>query len=365
VSPAFPKIVLQLGISDEEVGLLITAFTIPGIALTLPSGIAADRFGRKHILVPSLLIFGIAGGLCTFSRDFAQILVLRFVQGIGAAPLNSLALTVLGDIYSNQQQQAAISYNTSIAGIGITAYPAIGGLMATFEWYYPFALSFISIPIAFIVLFWLDIPNTRIKIGFSDYLAHAGNDIKNWKVIGLLFSTMATFFVMYGAYMTYFPIFLASRFNAEPWIIGVYLASITVVTAFIASILPKLPEGFTYIRQLALSFILYAIASLILPLITDLWFILFPLIIYGVGRGMCTPSIRCMLSDSTSTDYRGAVMSMSGTATRIGQTLGPLFTGVAFIFGGIEAPFILCVGLSLVTLLPIFLFVETTKTAED
>ena len=56
VAPAFPSVVRELGISPQEVGLLVTIFTLPGIFLTPLYGILADRYGRKKILVPSLFI---------------------------------------------------------------------------------------------------------------------------------------------------------------------------------------------------------------------------------------------------------------------------------------------------------------------
>ena len=67
ISPAFPKIVVELGLSPQDVGLLITMFTLPGVFLAPVVGVLADRVGRKRILVPSLFLFGIAGFACFFA----------------------------------------------------------------------------------------------------------------------------------------------------------------------------------------------------------------------------------------------------------------------------------------------------------
>ena len=61
-TPAFPRIVQELGSSPGQLTLLITFFTLPGVFLTPVAGVLSDRFGRKTILVPSLLLFGIVGG---------------------------------------------------------------------------------------------------------------------------------------------------------------------------------------------------------------------------------------------------------------------------------------------------------------
>ena len=87
VSPTFPLVIDKLKIASESVGLLVTVFTLPGVVLTLPLGILADRYGRKRILVPALLLFGFAGGVCALCRTFESLLLWRFFQGIGAAAL--------------------------------------------------------------------------------------------------------------------------------------------------------------------------------------------------------------------------------------------------------------------------------------
>lgn len=80
ITPAFPKIVQELGISSGQVYLLITVYSIPGILLTAIDGALSDRFGRRKILVPSLMLFGIAGGACALVQDFGLLLALRTLE---------------------------------------------------------------------------------------------------------------------------------------------------------------------------------------------------------------------------------------------------------------------------------------------
>ena len=55
ITPAFPSVVRAFGIVPQEVGLLVTVFTLPGIFLTPVYGILADRYGRKKIVDPHCL----------------------------------------------------------------------------------------------------------------------------------------------------------------------------------------------------------------------------------------------------------------------------------------------------------------------
>ena len=70
ITPAFPQIIKHFDLTVQQIGYLITVFTLPGIFLTPLMGIFADRFGRKTILFPSMLIVGVAGFLCAFQTNY-------------------------------------------------------------------------------------------------------------------------------------------------------------------------------------------------------------------------------------------------------------------------------------------------------
>lgn len=138
IAPALPSISRSLEVSTDQIGLLITFFTLPGIVFTPILGILADRYGRKIVLVPSLFLFGIAGTACAFAVSFEQLLLLRAFQGTGSAALGALNLTLIGDLYSGNRRATAMGYNGSVLSVGTAAYPAIGGGLALFGWFYPF-----------------------------------------------------------------------------------------------------------------------------------------------------------------------------------------------------------------------------------
>ena len=125
VTTAFPRIVQELGVSSGQVGLLITVFTLPRIVLTPVLGVLSDRHGRKEILVPALLLFGVAGVACALARSFDFLLVLRFFRGMGAAALGTLNVTVIANIYGGRERSAALGYKSSVLSVGTTNYPAI------------------------------------------------------------------------------------------------------------------------------------------------------------------------------------------------------------------------------------------------
>ena len=215
ITPAFPQVAQALNISPQNVGLLITVFTLPSVILDPFLGVLADRFGRKRILVPSLMLFGIAGCACAFVRDFNLLLGLRLLQGIGAASLLSLSVTLVGDLFSGQERTTAMGYNASVSSIGTASYPTIGGALAVLGWQYPFMLPLAAIPIGLLVMLALKSPEPKSQQNLQEYLKNAFRSLKNRQFMGLFVGTAATFVILYGAFLTYLPLLIKDSFEVS------------------------------------------------------------------------------------------------------------------------------------------------------
>ena len=355
ITPAFPKIVKELNISVKDVGLLITAFSLPGILLVPFLGVIADRWGRKRIIIPFLMLFGIAGGLCFFVRDFKLLLILRLIQGIGAAPLGSLTVAIIGDLYSKKELVAAMGYNSSIRSIGSAIYPAIGGALAMMGWHYPFILPVIAIPIGFLVLSTLKVPEPENELHIREHLNIVWKKLRNRQVVGLLVIGIIIFVMLFGSYMTCFPLLLGNSFAASPLIIGLIMASVSLIAAVISSQLGKINKLFSRKAILKMSFILYILALLIIPLISQLWLFFIPVIIFGIAHGMSIPVIQALFAEAAPLKYRATFMSVSGMTFRVGQTLGPFLIGLVIGVWGIGGAFYAGAALSVTMLIIMFM----------
>jgi len=339
VTPAFPKLAKDLNINPKNLGLLITVFTLPSLILGPIIGVLADRWGRKRIIVPSLFLFGIAGTACAFARDFNLLLWLRLLQGIGAASLLSLSITLIGDLYKGERRTTAMGYNASISSIGTATYPLIGGALATMGWYYPFALPILAIPLGLLVLFALKNPEPQGDRNLKQYLNNAVKVLKNRHLFGLFIASAANFVFLYGAYVTYLPQLISDTFKAPPTIIGLLLSSVSVAITITSSQLGRLARRFPAKTLISASYIFYGLAMLIVPFVTNLWLLLIPSTIFGIGLGIGFPSIQTLLADLAPREYLATIISVNGTFFGLGQTLGPLLMGYAFSFGGINSVF--------------------------
>jgi ACDE family multidrug resistance protein len=358
IAPALPLMVRELHVNPVQIGLLITVFTLPGMILTPITGILADRFGRKTILVPSLFLFGTAGFLCTFARTFEILLLLRLFQGFGAASLGAINVTLIGDIFSGNQRAAAMGYNSSVLSIGTAFYPAIGGALAMAGWYYPFVLPILAIPIGLLVLFRLKNPEPEPPKSMKQYLLNTWNNINRPKVWGLFVINILVFFVIYGTVLTYFPIHLEKRFGVTTLIIGLVISSMSITTAISSSLTGYLTRKFPVRNLLLMSYGIYMLAMCLIPFIDKIWLMIPVILVAGLSHGIAMPNVQTLLVGMAPLTERAAFMSLNSMVLRTGQTLGPLFMGFIYSIADTEATFFAAAGIVLIMFIITLIFIK-------
>jgi MFS family permease len=358
ITPAFPDIIKYFDISPQQVGWLIVVFTLPGVFLTPFTGILADRYGRKLVLVPSLFIFGLAGFACMFANGFFWLLVLRFIQGVGASSLSSLNITLVGDLFKGKQRTAVMGYNASVLSVGTASYPALGGIIAIWGWEYIFALPILAIPLGIWVLKGLNNPEPSGKMHLRSYFGRVWETINQRAVWGLLAVNFILFLILYGTYLTYFPLMMEKRLGASSYHIGLMMSLMSVTTAIISAQLVRINRLFGQKRQLIIGSLAYLFASLIMLSANNYVMLAAAVVVFGFGHGIVIPSIQNMLVGYTATSKRAAFMSLNSMVLRGGQTFGPLLVGVFYTFRGLNAAFLTGAFLALLMLLVVYTMVE-------
>jgi MFS transporter, ACDE family, multidrug resistance protein len=358
ISPAFPKMVEKLNVPTKDIGLLLTVFTLPGIFLTPVLGILADRYGRRTILLPSLVLYGLAGFACVFIRQFDLLLIMRFIEGIGAAALGSLNVTLIGDLYSGNKRTAIMGYNMSILSIGTASFPLIGGALAMIAWYYPFILPILNIPVAILVYIYLKDVKLSTPQSFKLYFKNAVKSFKSRHILGLLFSSVMTYIILFGAFLTYIPFLIKNIYGSNPFIIGILLSSMSFTAAIVASQLGKVVKYINEKNLVKYSFLVYCSALLIMAFVQNIWLLFIPTILFGIAQGVNVPSVHTLLSQLTLDENRAAFMSINRTVSQIGQTTGPLLMSIIFNLWGISSVFFAGTIIALIVFIFVFWMIE-------
>lgn len=346
LAPALPKIAAALDVTASHVALLITVFTLPGVVLTPVLGVIADRIGRRRVLVPSLLLFAVAGVACAFARSFPLLVALRFLQGVGAAPLGSLNVTLIGDLFEGRQRTAAMGYNASVLSVGTAVYPAIGGALAALAWYAPFALAIVAVPAAAAVAFRLRVPEPHQHHPLARYLGQVWSEVRTRQVMGLFVASTVLFILLYGTYVTFLPFLMADRFSATPVVIGVVMSGASATTAFTSAMLGRLSRWLPERRIVNLGFLVFAIGLLITPSVPRILWMSIPAALLGIAIGTTIPVVNTILAGLAPPERRAAFMSLNGMVLRLGQTVGPVAAAAVYGWLGIDAVFLAGAALS-------------------
>jgi MFS family permease len=151
VSPMLASLTGPFGVTDAEAGLLLSAFTAPGILGIPVVGVVADRVGRRPLLVGGLTLFGLAGTAVALVTDFRAALVLRALQGVGFACVLPVVIATIGDLYEGAAEAAAQGFRFTSSGLTQALIPAGVGVVASVSWRYPFLLYVVALPAAALI----------------------------------------------------------------------------------------------------------------------------------------------------------------------------------------------------------------------
>ncbi|EGA90337.1 drug resistance transporter, EmrB/QacA subfamily protein [Planococcus donghaensis MPA1U2] len=159
VSTAMPSIAAELG-GFSQYSWVFSAYLLMSTVTVLLYGKLSDIFGRKRIFTIGMLLFLLGSLLCGLATSMDELIIFRFVQGLGAGAVMPIATTIVGDIYTREERAKIQGYLSSVWGISAVTGPAIGGvLVVTIGWEYVF---WVNLPLGILsllgVLFFLKEP---------------------------------------------------------------------------------------------------------------------------------------------------------------------------------------------------------------
>ena len=154
---ALPRMATDLGSTTTDLQWVISVYMLTLGAFMAPAGRIGDIFGRRRTLLVGIALFGVASVFCAIAPSATVVIVFRAVQGLGAALIFPVSVSVLTNTLPAEKSGHAIGLAYGIAGLGNAAGPLVGGLLTqTLGWRSVFwmlvPLSAISIVIAMLTI---------------------------------------------------------------------------------------------------------------------------------------------------------------------------------------------------------------------
>jgi len=142
VGTALSTIRLHLGASVAQLEWTVNAYNLTFAVLLITGAALGDRLGRRNVYATGLTVFALASAACALAPSAGWLIAARALQGIGAALLMPLALTLLSAAFPPERRGAAIGIYSAITGLAVASGPLVGGAVVSgFAWQWIFWLN--------------------------------------------------------------------------------------------------------------------------------------------------------------------------------------------------------------------------------
>jgi len=331
--PILPKMKTELNVTQFQTSLIISVFSIAA-AISIPIlGYLSDRFSRKAVIIPALILYG-SGGLLAgaaaawFSNAYTWILAGRIMQGMGAAGTAPIAMALAGDLFKGGEQSKVLGLVEASNGFGKVISPIIGSLLALLFWY----AAFFAFPIFCLLSVLLTIFFIKEKKAEKEpppVKKYIKGLVSVFKTEGRwLFAAYLTgascLFTLFGI-LFYISDILEKDHHIDGLLKGAILAIpllFMTTTSYITG--SNIGKKMSLMKKLIVIGCLLMTASFAsLVFFTKLLPFFAVLVVSSIGTGLVLPCINSFITGSVPSDRRGFVTSLYGSVRFLGVAIGP------------------------------------------
>jgi DHA1 family tetracycline resistance protein-like MFS transporter len=350
IIPVVPKLIEDLlhttNISKVALfgGLLTFSYAIMQFLFAPVLGNLSDKYGRRPVLLFSLLGFGLDYLLLAFAPSIGWLFVGRIIAGITGASMTT-ASAYIADISTPETRAQNFGMIGAAFGLGFIVGPMIGGLLGEMGPRIPFlvaaGLALLNAAYGYFVLpESLDASNRR---AFDWKRANPISSLKNLSRFPAVAGLIVSFFLIYvasHAVQSNWSYFNIEKFKWTPKMIGISLAVVGVLVSLVQGVLvrfvnPKIGNE----RSVYVGLGLYTIGLILFGLASQSWMMFAFLIPYCLG-GISGPGLQAIISGSVPANEQGELQGSLTSIISITSIVGPLVMSNLFaFFTGPIAPF--------------------------
>lgn len=346
--PVLPLISRELRISSFQASMLITVYGLMAILMIPVAGYLSDRFGRKKVILPSLLIAAAGGAVCVAAAWFAKgtsayafIIAGRVLQGIGAAGAFPIVLPFVGDLFKDEKEVSkSLGLIETSNTFGKVLSPIVGAYLGLVLWYAPFiAIPVLCIISFLLVLFLVRKPESKqetAKMGIREFMSCiAGILREKGRWLYAIFAIGGIcMFVTFGV-LFYLSETLEAKYNLHGAMKG-YVLAIPLALLCLASFGTGKFIGQNKTRMKWLGFggmLLLTGAVVMAGFNTGIYMLTGFLSLGGIGIGIALPCLDALITEGIEQENRGTITALYSSMRFIGVALGPPVVSLLMSWG--------------------------------
>lgn len=304
--PSFPDIGTDLSASHAQMQLTLSLYLFASAVATLIYGPLSDGFGRRRVIMVSLVIYGLSSIACAFAVTIEQLILLRIGQGLSASAGMVIGRAMVRDVFHGAEAQKVMARVMLLFGIAPAFAPIIGGLLHDLYGWHSVFLFLTGVSVILLLMIWLGtaetLPEERRHSIHPVAIARAyGAAFRHRHYLALVFS-FAMMFSGFFIYVAGAPAviygFLGLGVN-DFWLMFVPMVAAIMVGSQISSWLAgKLSPESTVWLGCALMFLSSLVNALQSVLLTPSTIgVIAPVVGYLLGMALTIPNISLMAID--------------------------------------------------------------------
>jgi MFS family permease len=337
VAPSLPAIEQAFADTDHVALLSRMVLTLPAIFVAMSApivGILADRFGRKKLLIISMLFYGLSGMSGLLADNLFSLLAGRAFLGLAIGGIMTVGTTLAGDYFTGTERENYLGLQQAFTQFGGVAFVVTGGILADIHWRVPFAIYAASFLILPAVLAFLREPAKKTVASGSPVTA-AGS--ANWSQVLLLALSTYLINVLFYTVPSQLPFFLRHLEINSASAIGYAIGIFNLAGALVAICFGMLRSRLAVSGILAGGLALMATGFVMLAQATGMVSALVALCVLGTGLGVVMPSIMSLTIKIAPPALRGRIAGLVTASMFLGHFTSPLASQPWISWFGFEA----------------------------
>jgi MFS family permease len=364
-NPVLPLFSQAIGANDSVIGLIAAVSPLAGILFSFPVGVLSDNSGRRRLLITSGAVFLSAPLFYLFITEPFWLIPVRFFHGTATAILVPVISAAIAERFPGNKGEMLGQFSSATL-IGRSIAPLIGGIIIAYFVFYPgliayrivyLVAAFAAVPVLIMTLMYREdrsaprdfVPLSRFRESFMIFFSHAG-----LRATALV--DMATYFA-FGAFETFLPLVLASH-GLNAFQTGIIFAVQVLIIAGTKPFFGKLADQFDKRIQIAAGLIIIGCSVAAIPLVASFTLFLLVSATLGLGMSLSTVATSAYVADIAQKEQIGASMGALSSIMDIGQSAGPLVTGIIITAVGFAlgyfASFLLAIAVTTVFVLSVW-----------
>ena len=332
VIPVMPSIMNELNISGAGVGYLTAAFAFTQLIFSPFTGRAADKFGRKIIIVIGLFIFAFSELLFGLGKTIEVLFLSRMLGGLAGAFIMPAVTAFIVDITTNKNRARSLGYMTAAINFGFIIGPGIGGVLAEIATRLPFfiaaALGLIS---AILSIFMLHEPEKVTEVAADKTEVTTSNFRKIFTPIFFI-AFLVIFVSSFGlaAFESFFSLYFDRKLGFTPADIAIAIAGGAIIGTFAQIVLfEPLTRRYGELNIIRVSIIYTAILVFAITFLETYWGVMAIAFIIFIGFDLIRPAVTTFLSHIAGNN-QGFAGGMNSFFTSLANVIGPVIAGILF-----------------------------------